>query len=497
VNTTGWLKGLRVTAGGTGVVSHAGVTLIRALSEATGLTGGLSLALASERLLVHDRGRVLADLACAIADGGEAISDFRVIGDQQELFGPVASVPTVWRALSEIAAGGTKTTGRVTAAVNAARRKSWAGIVARHGALPGIRIADKVREGVTCIRLDASVVTCHSEKELAEPNFKGFGYHPLLAYCDNTGEPLAGMLRKGSAGSNTVADHVAVLEAAIAALPPAFRRKLMVTCDGAGASHGLITRLDKLARRPGFQLTYSVGWELGERERQAIRLVPAAAWQIAVDGRGEVRERRADGACPGRSCGHRKCWVEEAHVTELTGLLREGRAGDQLAGWPASMRVFARRERPHPGAQLTLFEAEDGWRYSLWVTNLPATARGWRANPAYIDAAHRVHARVEDGIRTGKDCGIGRFPCESMATNKAWFTAALIAATLLAWLRLLALDGTLARAEPKTLRYKILHAAARLTRGARMRQLKIQASWPWAHDIVTAWERIGALAHAP
>jgi hypothetical protein len=341
------------------------------------------------------------------------------------------------------------------------------------------------------------VVTCHSDKELAEPNFKGFGYHPLLAYCDNTGEPLAGMLRKGSAGSNTVADHLQILEAAIAALPPAFRRTLMVTCDGAGASHGLIARLDELASRRGYQLTYSVGWELGERERRAIQLVPAAAWQIAVDQRGEIRERRASDACGDRDCAHCGCWIEEAHVTELTALLREGPAGDQLSAWPKTMRVFARRERPHPGAQLSLFETGDGWRYSLWVTNLPVTLRGWRANPAYTDAAHRVHARVEDGIRTGKDCGIGRFPSREMAMNKAWFAAALIAATLLAWLRLLALDGSLARAEPKTLRYRILHAAARLTRGARRRQLRIQASWPWAADIVTAFRRVSALAHAP
>jgi hypothetical protein len=201
-----------------------------------------------------------------------------------------------------------------------------------------------------------------------------------------------------------------VLDAAICALPPGYRRRLMITCDGAGASHGLIERLDQLASRPGHQLIYSVGWELGKREKAAITQVPDDAWQIAVSPRGEVRERRADDACADRSCANRRCWIEEAHVAELTGLLRQGPAGDQLTGWPAAMRVFARRERPHPGAQLTLFEAEDGWRYSLWVTNLPERTRGWRGQLAYIDAAHRVHARVEDAIRTGKDCGLGRFP---------------------------------------------------------------------------------------
>ena len=350
---------------------------------------------------------------------------------------------------------------------------------------------------MTCIRLDASVVACHSDKEGAEPNFKGFGLHPLLAYCDNTAEPLAGMLRPGSAGSNTAADHLAVLDAAITALPPGFRRRLMVTCDGAGASHDLIARLDKLAARPGYQVIYSVGWDLGEREKAAITAASGGAWQIAVDERGEVRERRAEGACGDLHCGHRRCWIEEAHVTELTGLLREGPAGDRLEGWPEKMRIFARRERPHPGAQLTLFEAEDGWRYTLWVTNRPASTRGWLGQPAYIDAAHRVHARVEDAIRTGKDCGIGKFPSGSLAMNKAWQAAALTAATLLAWLKLLALDGTLARAEPKTLRYRILHAAARLTRGGRQRRLNIAATWPWAADIVTAWDRVSALPQAP
>ncbi len=238
MNLTGWSKGLEVTGDGEGIVSHAGLALLRQLADKTGLTGGLSRALASPRLLIHDRGRVTADLACAIADGSEVISDFRVLTDQKELFGLVASVPATWRTLDEIAAGGPRALARITKAVNGARRQAWAGIEARHGALPGVRIADKVLQGVTCIRLDATVTPAHSDKELAEPNFKGFGHHPLLGYCDNTGEPLAGMMRRGSAGSNTTADHLQVLGDAVAALPPKFRRRLLVTADGPGPATG-------------------------------------------------------------------------------------------------------------------------------------------------------------------------------------------------------------------------------------------------------------------
>ena len=114
------------------------------------------------------------------------------------------------------------------------------------------------------------------------------------------------------------------------------------------------------------------------------------------------------------------------------------------------MRIFARRERPHPGAQLSLFETRDGWRYSLWATNQPTSWTGWRADPAYIDAAYRVHARVEDRIRTGKDCGLGRFPSHDVGINSACLATAGIAAT-----------------------------------------------WPWANTIVIAWARITALPHAP
>ena len=124
MNATGWSRGLEVTGGGTGVVSHAGLVLLRELADRTGLTAGLSAVLPSPAW-GHDRGRVFADLACAIADGARVISDFRVMGDQRELFGPVASVPTAWRALKEASADGDRTRRKVKAAVNRARRHAW------------------------------------------------------------------------------------------------------------------------------------------------------------------------------------------------------------------------------------------------------------------------------------------------------------------------------------------------------------------------------------
>ena len=185
MNLTGWSKSLEVTADGEGIVSHAGLAMLRQLADKTGLTGGLSRALATPRLLIHDRGRVTADLPCAIADGSEVISGFRVMGDQKELFGSVASVPTTWRALDEIAAGGPQALTRITKAVNGARRQAWAAMEARHGALPGVRIADKMLPGVTCVRLDATLTPAHSDKELAEPNFKGFDLLTELAVASS------------------------------------------------------------------------------------------------------------------------------------------------------------------------------------------------------------------------------------------------------------------------------------------------------------------------
>ena len=379
--------------------------------------------------------------------------------------------------------------------MNTARRHAWAQVAARHGALPGVRLADRTLAGVTCIRLDATVTFAHSDKELAEANFKGYGHHPLIGVCDNTGgEPLAWMLRRGSAGSNTAADRLAVTDAAIAAIPPQFRRKLIVTCDGAGASHALIKHLDKLAARRGYELTYSVGWALGAREKTALRMVLA--------GRGRPRSMAAgDPRAPRRRrlhrCGLRApgVWTEPRHRADRAAALRPGRGpAAGLARGDAGLR--APRAAP-PGSQLTLFETGDGWRYSLWATNRRAATRGWLGQAAYLDVAHRVQARVEDAIRTGKDCGIGHFPSFDFGIDAAWLTASMTGQILLAWLKLLALDGNLAKAEPKTLRYRVLHAAGGLVRGGRKRRLKIQATWPWAEAITAAWQRIDALPQAP
>ena len=169
-----------------------------------------------------------------------------------------------------------------------------------------------------------------------------------------------------------------------------------------------------------------------------------------------------------------------AAVAELTGLL-------PLPGWPAGMRVIVRRERPHPGAQLTLFEDRDGWRYTAFATNTPVGVLQW------LEARHRAHARVEDRIRCAKDTGLGRLPSREFAINQAWCIAAAIAVDLIAWLQLIGLDGDLAKAEPKRLRYRILHTAARLVHGQRRRTLRIPSKWPWAEQITAAFNRIAAI----
>ncbi|WP_131746578.1 IS1380 family transposase [Frankia sp. Cppng1_Ct_nod] len=466
MDATGWSRGLAVEVGGRDVVSHVGTAAVRLLADRVGVTGALSKALAGTRQFpLHDRGRVFTDIAVGIADGSTRIKDIATLADQGELFGAVASVPTAWRVLKEVDA---ERLTAVTAARAAARVGVWEQIVARHGRIPPCTVAGRDLGDMIVIRLDASLVLAHSDKEKAARTFKKtFGHHPMMAWCDNTGGLLAIKLRPGNAGANTAADNIEVLDAAIGQLPAGYRKKILVTVDGAGASHDLVDHIAELNEDPDRQVYYAVGFDLDERGRQAIGKVPGRVWAPAVDAEGEPRDN--------------------GEVAELTGLYRTGRARDQLKDWPKDMRIIARWERSHPGAQLSLFEQHEGFRFQLTATSLPDR------NIQLVEACHRVQARVESRIRCGKATGLRRMPSKSFAVNSAWCAAVALACDLLAWLALLALDGELAKAEPKTVRYRLLHTAGRIIRGQRQRRLRLPENWPWVDALRTAFMRIFAL----
>jgi hypothetical protein len=470
VHATGWAADVSVEIGGRDVINHAGAAAVRLVADRTGLTDGLSRALARRGFEpVHDRGRVLADTAVLIADGGRVLADLATLRDQPELYGPVASDSTLWRTLDEI---GDQQRRKIARARAGTREHVWSLIEQRHGRIPPSRVADRDLGKTIVIRMDASLVIAHSDKELAAGTYKGsWGHHPLGAWCDNTFESLAFKLRPGSAGSNTVADHIEVLDEAIAQIPARHRRDLLITVDGAGASHGLVDHITTLDARPGHRVHYSIGWDLGARERTAIGHIPPSAWDHVLDTDGEPRG------------------LDEAGVVELTALLRRHPDGDHLASWPTDLRIICRREKPHPGAQLSLFEQIDGWRYQLLATNTPT------GDAQFLEAHHRPHARVEDNVRCGKQTGLGHLPSATIDINRAWCLAATIANDLLCWLRLLCLDGPLAKAEPKTLRYRLLHTAARIIRGQRKRKIRIPETWPWAEQLAACL--LAALALPP
>ena len=362
-------------------MSHAGSRLLADVADRTALTARLAEALAVLRKprARHEPGRVLVDMAVAVADGARTISDVAVLADQAELFGPVASDSTCWRLLDQLDA---TRLGVVAAARSAAREVVWAQHAELSGeSFPPAKAAGRVLPGLV-IDLDASIVVCHSEKEQAAATFKKtFGFHPMLAFCDNTGEFLAATLRRGNAGSNTAADHIEVLDAALAQLPDHHRHgtPILIRADGAGCTREFLAHIRGL-REQAVSCEFSVGWAIKDKERAAIGAIPARVWADAID---------ADG-------GHR----DGAGLAEITCVLPAA----ELASYPVGTRVIVRRERPHPGAQLDAFEERDGWRYTALATD---TSFG---QLAHLDARHRAHARVEDRIRTTKDTGLDHFP---------------------------------------------------------------------------------------
>jgi Transposase DDE domain group 1 len=430
-----------VTGDGRNVVAHAGTRVLCDLADALGLTDGFSAAMAptKKRCRGHDRGQVLVDLAVMLAGGGEAISDLSVLADQPALFGAVASAPTAWRTLEAI---DHEVLVRIATARAAARAQAWAA-----GADPGFYVID----------FDGTLVNSHSDKEHAAPTYKrGFGFHPLMAYLDATGEALAGLLRPGNAGSNTASDHVEVLDLALAQLPIDPReREVIARTDSAALTHGFIDA----CRARGVR--FAVGHDLTAPIRTACISVPNSWWVPAITANG-TDER------------------DDAEVAEITDLI-------DLSRWPAGTRAIARREDPHPGAQLTFTDFE-GRRYQVFITDLNDP------DIAYLEALHRGRGRAEKRICDAKDTGLANLPSANFAINTAWVQLVLVAQDLLAWIKLLCLDGELTRAEPKRLRYTLLHAAGIVVRSGRQTRLRIAVGWPWANQLVNAFTRVRALA---
>ena len=443
-------SGARVRGEARGLVSLSGAQLLVETARAAGLDVALSVALERWRKprAVHDPGKIVLDLAVMLAAGGDCPADASMLRAGEALFGPVASAPTICRLVDDLA-------GDLQAALTAIRSaraetRTWV-----HHLTAGDQ------DGEVVVDIDATLVSAHSEKQDAAPTYKrGFGFHPLLAYLDHgvdgTGEGLAAVLRPGNANAGTAVDHLAVLDLVEQQLTSTERARLLVRTDTAGCTHAFLAELAD--RGHG----YSVGFYARADVAAAIETLDADAWIPAVEAGGVVR----DGA-----------WV-----AELTELL-------DLTGWPPGMRVIARKERPHPGAQLRLTDA-DGHRITCFATN---ATNATSDDLPVLELRHRRRARVEDRIRAAKDTGLANLPYADAASNQLWLELVLLAQDLLAWMQLLALDGEHAVAEPKRLRLHLFAVAGRLIRTGRRRILDLDATWPWVQAILRALRRLQAL----
>ena len=434
-----------VAADGEGLVSHAGAALLSEVADRVGLTRELSRALEGvrERRGRHDPGRVIRDLAVMLADGGDCLSELRAVRDQEPLFGPVASDSTAFRLIDRIAEE-PGLLDAVRAARADARERAW-----------GLG----VRPERIVIDIDATLITAHTEKEGAAVNFKsGFGFHPLLAYLDESHEALAGVLRPGGAPAHSAQAQIDVLDRALAQLPvdvvSDLDTAIVMRIDSAGAASALC----QAAQDAG--INFLVGFDLFTGVREAILSLPEDAWCPAIRQDGTEREG--------------------AQVAEITHVERL-----DLTPWPDGSRVIIRRERPHPGAQLT-FTDHEGHRFQATLTDLTGDA-------VEIECLHRGRAHAEDRIRAAKQTGIENLPFREFALNAVWLELSMVAQDLIVWTQALCLEGELAICEPKALRYRLLHTAGRLSFHARRAILRLQASWPWAQQLAAAFARLRAL----
>ncbi|MDX3075762.1 IS1380 family transposase [Streptomyces sp. MI02-7b] len=444
---------VRTEGGGRAVVSQAGGVLLVETIRKTGLDEAISTALAPWRKprAVHDPGKVLLDVALAVALGGDCLADVGMLRAEPAVFGPVASDPTVSRLIDTLASGGKRALTALRQARAHVREHVWtlAGDAAPNPA------------GQVTVDLDGVLVIAHSDKQDAAPTWKKtFGHHPLMGFVDHgpggSGEPVAALLRPGNAGSNTAADHIETARLALAQLPKKHRRgrRTLIRTDSGGGTHEF---LDWLSAR-GRWLSYSVGMTITDAIHQAVLKIPASAWTPAVEPGGQIRE----GA-----------WVAELD-------------GDFLKGWPTGMRLIVRKERPHPGAQLR-FTDSDGMRLTAFATNTAGTPI------SELELRHRRRARAEERIRAARATGLRNLPFHDAAQNQIWLEIVQIALDLLAWMPMLALTGDVRRWEPRRLRLRLFSTAAQLVTTGRRRILRLAAHCPWTGVITDALERLAAL----
>lgn len=461
MKTTGLYPHVRVDTSGAGVVSSAGGLLLTEAAAASGLDRGLSQVLAPWRrpFAVHDPGKIICDLALSLALGGDCLADVAKVRAEPGVYGRVASDPTVSRLIDMLADDAERALAAIDTARAAARARVW-GLAGDNAPDHEASAGDPL-----IVDLDATLVTAHSEKQAAAATFKrGYGFHPLWAFVDHgadgTGEPLSVMLRPGNAGSNTAVDHITVAKAALAQLPghkPGTRpgRRVLVRTDSAGCTHDFLTWITSQ------RLSYSVGFTLPSDFADTLALIPHEAWSQAVNADGEPREG--------------------AWVADVTGLL-------DLSGWPDGMRVIIRTERPHPGAQLRITDA-DGNRVTAFATN---TRRGQLAD---LELRHRRRARAEDRIRCAKDTGLTNLPLHDLDQNRIWCALIALACELTTWMQLLAYTNHPARRwEPKRLRFRLFSAAARIVRTARRTHIRLAGRDPWAHLTAAGITRLRELA---
>ena len=442
-----------VEPGGKGVVAHVGLHALGSLADSLGLGSALASCIepTSQRAPRHDRGKVLVQMVLVLAGGGESCADVEHLRAQVDLFGDVASDSTVYRTFHEFDTRRREQFARSLAEV---RAKVWKKL--------------DVTSDPVILDFDASLVMGLAEsKEKAAPTYKGgFGFHPLFCFSDLTGETLSHTLRPGNATAHNAADHVEVLDAALAQLPAAIRaghgvddeftpsRPVLARADNAGCTR------EFLAACRARTINFSVTARTNARLQSAIYAVAGREdlWQPSRTQRGELRNGAA--------------------VCEVTSYLK-------LRKMPSGTRCIVRREPLHPGAQRSLFPSDE-FRYWGFYTDC-------EGDPTELDLVMRAHAHVEDHIQRLKESGLTRFPFTKFEANANWLMTVAMAGDLVRWFQLLCLEGRWRDARPKALRWEIFHAPGRIVRSARRVVVRLLDGWPTARPLLNAYQRIALL----